>query len=640
MLRGRMRPGSPSTNISTPRRRLRWALLLPLGVACGGAGEAPPAPPPEEPACGAEQAFSAEGLRQRADEAERAGDPAAWLEVEELARDMARCTPDRPEAWLTLARTLQRREVMGMPFGPAAAETGEARAAFERALELDPSLAPALEGLAEHWFYLRDHREALRWAEAYAERAPEDHGGTLLRARCLRELGELERAEALLRELLAAEAAGSPTVRPELAVQARDHLGRILMAWGRLEEAEAILVESGAQLLDTPSLRRQYYGCPFQALGELYIIAGQHDAAAASYATAAELEAVQPTSQLQAAAAAGLAGDTRTQQRYLERARALGMERIPDTDPRGPVTRTPGAPESSAWEASEASMIALAILSFDEHRLEAARSYARAAGSTSAEGRVLLGFVALLGGDDTSAREHFLAAGDDPGGAVGLAHLALGAKDNEGARGALGALAAAEPPEDPYSAFLWRYANLGLAWAAANEARHALAIEHYDRVLAVSPDEGFSLLGKGNALTSLGRLQDAELLFERALALRPDNPFAHAELGLLHYNRGELEAAERRFERALALEPDGYTCPHEGLGLVYLQRGELAKAEEAFTEAIRINPDIEYKKYNGLAAIYLQQGRTEEARALLLASIENHPYDDEARRMLEELEAP
>lgn len=54
----------------------------------------------------------------------------------------------------------------------------------------------------------------------------------------------------------------------------------------------------------------------------------------------------------------------------------------------------------------------------------------------------------------------------------------------------------------------------------------------------------------------------------------------------------------------------------------------------------RINPEIEYLKYNGLAKIYIQEGKLDRAEELLKKSIENFPYDPEARELLKEIEAP
>lgn len=68
--------------------------------------------------------------------------------------------------------------------------------------------------------------------------------------------------------------------------------------------------------------------------------------------------------------------------------------------------------------------------------------------------------------------------------------------------------------------------------------------------------------------------------------------------------------------------------------MLYLKQGDLAKAQKSFEKAIKIDPDIEYKKYNELARIYMKEGQIEKAKELLKKSIDNFPYDDEAKKIL------
>ena len=49
------------------------------------------------------------------------------------------------------------------------------------------------------------------------------------------------------------------------------------------------------------------------------------------------------------------------------------------------------------------------------------------------------------------------------------------------------------------------------------------------------------------------------------------------------------------------------------------------------------NYAIEYKKFNLLAKIYIEEGRRKDAKILLLKSIENYPYDPEAKLLLEQI---
>ena len=268
--------------------------------------------------------------------------------------------------------------------------------------------------------------------------------------------------------------------------------------------------------------------------------------------------------------------------------------------------------------------------------------------------RALHGYVLLVRQAYDDAHEVFDALARSESGAaqaaVGLGHLAIVRQEYRRAEELLrpavtkgdalwtgGGRAKAAAETGSFAWLHYRMAALGLAWAAANQNRNEQALAYYDRILTHTPDDTFALLGKGNSLSALLRLDEADAVLRRVLARDARNPFALAELGLVHYNRGDHQKAEDAFARALEQDDEKYTCPYEGLGLVYLRQGRTDEARRHFEKAIRIDPDIEYKKYNGLARIYIAEGRHDEARRLLLKSIENYPYDDEARRLLKTL---
>ncbi len=235
-------------------------------------------------------------------------------------------------------------------------------------------------------------------------------------------------------------------------------------------------------------------------------------------------------------------------------------------------------------------------------------------------------------------------AKDGQGPAIGQGHLAIIEQDYERA------LQLLEPaltqwlhtdvsssPDPDYYHFMHRMGCLGMGWLHANQDQHDLAIKYFDRVLSHRPYDLLARLGKGNSLMGLQLMDRAETELQGVLDLDPDNPYAKAELASIHLSRGDVSLAEQGFQAALAAHDKGYTCPYEGLGMVYLRQGKINEAKKSFEKAISINPDIEYKKFNGLARIYIQEGRTEEAEKLLRKSIANYPYDDEAKKLLDEL---
>ncbi len=61
---------------------------------------------------------------------------------------------------------------------------------------------------------------------------------------------------------------------------------------------------------------------------------------------------------------------------------------------------------------------------------------------------------------------------------------------------------------------------------AHQQGMNEQAIEYYDRVLAIDPNDVYALNGKGNSLTNLGRYQEAIEYYDRVLAIDPNDVYA------------------------------------------------------------------------------------------------------------------
>ena len=393
--------------------------------------------------------------------------------------------------------------------------------------------------------------------------------------------------------------------------QARDKLGRLYISQQRYDEARGVLELSAAGLEDFNQEHKLGWACPYQALGALYAATDQPSQALAYQIQAAQTESMSARAQLDVAILALSAGDGHTTATYLDRAAALAGTR-------GPTVEAPPLEPSQL--------------------------------------DVLRGYALLLQRDYPGAEQAFRRAADigpgSVGARIGLGHLAIAARDydaarrqlDHGAESALAALDDAQPSADPsgiitdpkrmYLEASYHMACLGQAWIASNHGQHDLALPWYERILALDPSHLLGLLGRGNTLVGLGRPDEAEAVFRQALERYPDNPYVLAELGLIRFHQGDDSAAERLFARALEHDDGRYTCPHEGLGLVYLRQGRTEAARSSFKRAIELNPDIEFAKYNGLARIYIEEGHHDQARELLLKSLANYPYDDEALELL------
>jgi transcriptional activator of cad operon len=129
------------------------------------------------------------------------------------------------------------------------------------------------------------------------------------------------------------------------------------------------------------------------------------------------------------------------------------------------------------------------------------------------------------------------------------------------------------------------------AYFQFSRADNEAAIELYQRVLGLRPDDVAALSGLANALTQRSlrwpeptgdgpseftqlrdalanghlarpqakqQLQRAQQLAERAVALAPESSAAHKALGFVASARGDVDAALVAYQRAVALDPDAW----------------------------------------------------------------------------------
>ena len=78
-------------------------------------------------------------------------------------------------------------------------------------------------------------------------------------------------------------------------------------------------------------------------------------------------------------------------------------------------------------------------------------------------------------------------------------------------------------------------------------------------------------LGLGSLLLERGQVNEAIAHFQKALALQPDNAATHNNLGIAFFKKGQMDEAIRQFQEALRLKPD-YADAHYNLGVALDQK--------------------------------------------------------------------
>lgn len=122
-----------------------------------------------------------------------------------------------------------------------------------------------------------------------------------------------------------------------------------------------------------------------------------------------------------------------------------------------------------------------------------------------------------------------------------------------------------------------------------SRADNESAIELYERVLGLDPDDALALAGLANALVQRS-IRWPDLPGEPALQFtRLGDALAHGHLGQAPASQ-QLERALRLAERAVALAPES-AATHKALGFVASAQGRFDAALPSYERAVTLDPD-------------------------------------------------
>jgi tetratricopeptide (TPR) repeat protein len=142
---------------------------------------------------------------------------------------------------------------------------------------------------------------------------------------------------------------------------------------------------------------------------------------------------------------------------------------------------------------------------------------------------------------------------------------------------------------------------------AVRKRSYDRAIEDFDKVLAIEPDNVEALVSRGDAFAQLDDLGRAMADLNRAVALAPDKPTVLVTRGQVESRRGNLAGAERDYEAALKLEPR-YAYALINLAAIRSIQGQSGAAIDLLDQAIAIDRRNPLAFYNrGYAEFALKQ---------------------------------
>lgn len=158
------------------------------------------------------------------------------------------------------------------------------------------------------------------------------------------------------------------------------------------------------------------------------------------------------------------------------------------------------------------------------------------------------------------------------------------------------------------------FVNQGLA--LVGEGNLDSAVEQYERALTIDPNLAEGHYRLSEALTRLGRKEEALAALELAAALEPaSSPRRYLLQADVHTARGEWEEALANLERAADLAPWDHE-PHYDMARILVRLGDREAAIVRLQRALHLKPDHTLSRLT-LAQIYEEERHCEEVAASL-----------------------
>jgi tetratricopeptide (TPR) repeat protein len=121
------------------------------------------------------------------------------------------------------------------------------------------------------------------------------------------------------------------------------------------------------------------------------------------------------------------------------------------------------------------------------------------------------------------------------------------------------------------------------------------AVEHYNRAIALDPNNVYFNLDLANTFIDLGEMDKAMGVVQRLAQLYPDFAMSYSYAGFIHMRQNRAAEAVKSFETALQKDWKGEGASRSlaasNLGLLQSQAGRKDAAIAAFRESVNGNPD-------------------------------------------------
>jgi eukaryotic-like serine/threonine-protein kinase len=157
--------------------------------------------------------------------------------------------------------------------------------------------------------------------------------------------------------------------------------------------------------------------------------------------------------------------------------------------------------------------------------------------------------------------------------------------------------------------------------------KHDLAVQEFQKVLAINPRDADALIGMARVYEQMGRAADAESNLNNAISLRSGYWDGHRALAEFYDRQKRGQDAIRQYRRIIELTPDNPEA-YSDLGVQYLQLCDsqsLAAAEAAFQKSIQLAPN--YQAFANIGWLYILQKRYQESAVATRQALELNDKD-------------
>lgn len=131
--------------------------------------------------------------------------------------------------------------------------------------------------------------------------------------------------------------------------------------------------------------------------------------------------------------------------------------------------------------------------------------------------------------------------------------------------------------------------RLGIALLRAERPHEALGV--FEAVLSRDPGNGTALLALSDALSIMGRFDDAAAAAQQAAGRAPGQSGPLVALGVALHGKGALDDAQTAFRNAIAADPNNLPT-HLNLGTLLRDLGDDEGAEHWYQRALRLAPSL------------------------------------------------